>query len=62
MQLHDLLPGFDALPVAVKDAIYERMWQVLSGRVKEQKYARLISASAERSSDSADPERLPGYF
>jgi hypothetical protein len=32
---------FDALPETAKDAIYRRMWQVLSGAERDGKYARL---------------------
>jgi len=32
---------FHALPLAAKDAIYQRMWQVLSGQDRDPKYARL---------------------
>jgi len=34
-------PAFDALPAPAKSAIYERMWQILSGALKEKKYTRL---------------------
>jgi len=34
-------PAFDALPGAAKDAIYARMWEVLSGRDHDRKYAKL---------------------
>ena len=34
-------PVFDALPGSARDAIYRRMWQVLSGAEKDPKYARL---------------------
>jgi hypothetical protein len=37
-------PAFDALPVAAKTAVYERMWSVLSGRVTGEPYARLSLA------------------
>jgi hypothetical protein len=33
--------AFDGLPPAVKDAIYRRMWHVLSGRDRGPRYARL---------------------
>jgi len=33
--------AFDGLPAAAKEAIYRRMWQVLSGAERTQKYARL---------------------
>jgi hypothetical protein len=37
-------PAFDALPPTAKDAIYERMWSVLSGRQAAPKYKRLSRA------------------
>jgi hypothetical protein len=37
-------PAFDALLPAAKDAIYERMWSVLSGRQTAPKYKRLSRA------------------
>jgi len=37
-------PAFDALPPSAKSAIYERMWQILSGALKEKKYTRLSLA------------------
>jgi hypothetical protein len=33
--------AFDALPAALKGAIYERIWIVLSGGVEGKRYARL---------------------
>jgi hypothetical protein len=36
--------AFDALPTAAKDGVYARMWDILSGREKDQKYARLSPA------------------
>ena len=40
-------PAFDALPPIAKDAVYRRMWEILSGRQSGGKYARL-SASDRR--------------
>lgn len=34
-------PAFDGLPQATRDAIYARMWDVLSGKEQGRKYARL---------------------
>jgi hypothetical protein len=34
-------PAFDGLPSATRDAIYARMWDVLSGKDQDRKYARL---------------------
>ena len=36
--------AFDALPGIAKDAVYERMWEVLSGHADEAPYARLTRA------------------
>jgi hypothetical protein len=36
--------AFDSLPAEAKDAIYQRMWSVLSGKVSGGKYARLSPA------------------
>ncbi len=55
---------FDALPAAVKRAVYARMWEILSGAADEPRYARLDAASRdavigilrETKSD------LPSYF
>jgi hypothetical protein len=33
--------AFDNLPVEAKEAIYKRMWQILSGQETDRKYARL---------------------
>jgi hypothetical protein len=34
-------PAFDGLPGATKDAIYARMWEILSGQDHDRKYAKL---------------------
>jgi hypothetical protein len=34
-------PAFDGLPGATKDAIYGRMWEILSGKEQDRRYARL---------------------
>jgi len=36
--------AFDALPPAALDAVYRRLWTVLSGREKDARYARLTPA------------------
>jgi len=46
---------FDALPSEAKDAIYQRMWLILSGATKDTKYA-LLSA-ADRQSRIGNPAR-----
>lgn len=37
-------PAFDGLPNAAKDAVYARLWAVLSGQDKAPKYAKLSAA------------------
>ena len=36
--------AFDALPADAKDAIYRRLWEVLSGRDRSPRYAHLSDA------------------
>jgi len=33
-------PAFDGLPAATRDAVYARMWEVLSGKDHAAKYAK----------------------
>jgi hypothetical protein len=40
-------PAFDSLPVQAKDAIYGRMWEILSGQEKGSRYARLSPADRQ---------------
>jgi hypothetical protein len=40
--------AFEQLPPAAKSAIYQRLWDVLSGRVRAPKYARLSAADRDR--------------
>jgi hypothetical protein len=56
--------AFDALPAEEKDAIYQRMWQVLSGGLKEKKYARLSHADRRAIVEILRDTKkgLPGYF
>jgi hypothetical protein len=37
-------PAFDGLPNAAKEAVYARMWEVLSGKDKAPKYSKLTPA------------------
>jgi hypothetical protein len=39
--------AFDALPNEAKDAVYRRLWQILSGRETAPKYARLSPADRQ---------------
>ena len=40
-------PAFDALPPLIKDPIYRRMWEVLSGEVDEPRYLALSRADRQ---------------
>ena len=40
-------PVFDALPAAAKDAIYQRLSDVLSGRERDPRYVRLSPADRQ---------------
>ena len=58
-------PAFDALPAAAKDAVYTRMWEVLSGREKRQPYASRLSAPDRQAIIEilrATRKDLPSYF
>jgi hypothetical protein len=56
--------AFEALPPEAKTAIYERMWQILSGHEKDRKYARLALADRQAIVGILrDTKRdLPDYF
>jgi hypothetical protein len=57
--------AFDALPRAAKDAVYARMWEVLSGREKKAPYATRLSATDRRAIVEilrATKKDLPAYF
>ena len=43
--------AFDALPAEARDAVYKRLWQILSGTGKGSKYARLSLADREAVSE-----------
>ena len=58
-------PAFDALPATAKDAVYTRMWEVLSGREKRQPYASRLSAADRQAIIEilrATRKDLPSYF
>ena len=40
-------PGFDGMPKMAKDAVYSRMWDILSGKDTNKRYARLIRADRD---------------
>ena len=56
--------AFDGLPVAAKDAVYSRMWEVLSGKDKAPKYAKLTAADRSAIVDilRETKSNLPAYF
>ena len=56
--------AFDALPAESKKAIYERMWEVLSGAEKNPKYDRLTSADRQAVVEILRDTKqdLPDYF
>jgi hypothetical protein len=56
--------AFDALPDGAKDAVYQRMWKILSGDEKERKYARLTLADRQAIVEILrdTKRRLPAYF
>ena len=57
-------PAFDALPLAARDAVYARMWEVLSGRDKDQSYDRLSPADRQAIVEILRDTKtgLPDYF
>jgi len=56
--------AFDALPSEAKDAIYKRMWQILSGAVTGASYARLSLADRQAVVEILRGTKpgLPDYF
>jgi hypothetical protein len=56
--------AFDALPSAVKDAIYRRTWRVLSGQENAAKYGQLSAADREAVIEILRDSKkgLPDYF
>jgi hypothetical protein len=57
-------PAFDALPAAAREAIYERMWEILSGRETHARYERLSAADRQAVVEILRDTRkdLPEYF
>ena len=56
--------AFDALPGIAKSAVYERMWEVLSGRAAEEPYARLTRTDRQAIVEilrDTKPD-LPAYY
>jgi hypothetical protein len=56
--------AFDALPPQARDAVYARMWRVLSGQDKTPKYARLSTADRRAIVEILRETKntLPAYF
>jgi len=57
-------PAFDALPVVAKDAIYQRLWEVLSDADHDRRYARLTPADRQAILEILRDTKpgLPDYF
>ena len=57
-------PLFDGLPAPAKDAVYSRMWEVLSGQEKEPSYNRLSLADRRAIVEILRETKkdLPNYF
>src|SRR5258708_10983963 len=57
-------PGFDALPEPALDAVYRRMWQVLSGQETSKRYGKLTPADRTAITEVLRDTKksLPPYF
>ena len=57
-------PAFDGLPERAKDAIYRRLWAVLSGAARERDYSRLSLADRQAVVEILRETKrdLPAYF
>ena len=57
-------PAFDSLPPEAKAAIYQRMWEILSGRETDTRYARLTPADRQAIVEILRETKpgLPAYF
>jgi hypothetical protein len=55
---------FDGLPAPAREAIYKRMWEILSGQDKSEKYARLSASDRAAVIDILRDTKkgLPAYF
>ncbi len=56
--------AFDALPAEATEAVYKRMWQILSGTEKGEKYARLTPGDRQAIIEILQDTKhgLPNYF
>jgi hypothetical protein len=57
-------PAFDAMPKTARDAVYARMWEVLSGRETHQRYKVLAPADRRAIVEILRETKkgLPAYF
>jgi hypothetical protein len=57
-------PAFDALPGPALDAVYRRLWQILSGQETSKRYAKLTAADRQAITEvlRATKPGLPPYF
>jgi hypothetical protein len=57
-------PAFDGMPQMARDAVYARLWQVLSGKETDARYRRLAAADRQAilSILRATKAGLPAYF
>jgi len=56
--------GFDAMPADAKVAVYERLWDILSGREQDARYARLTATDRQAILEilRETKDDLPEYF
>jgi hypothetical protein len=56
--------AFDSLLAEAREAIYKRMWQILSGQERDQRYARLSLADRQAIVEILRDTKpgLPDYF
>jgi len=57
-------PAFDRLPTAAKSAVYQRLWNVLSGQESDRKYSKLSAGDRRAILEilRATKADLPSYF
>jgi hypothetical protein len=57
-------PAFDGMPAQARDAVYARLWEVLSGREKQARYRGLSLADRRAVVDILRETKkgLPEYF
>jgi len=57
-------PAFDAMPARARDAVYARLWEILSGREKQARYRGVSLADRRAIVDILRETKkgLPNYF